>query len=145
MGSACELRGDLHGALQWYERAIAAAVDSHHAEAAEAQYRAALILVQQQSPKKAFQYFMLAAAKAHPEAQYIVGAHFERGVVVKEARRTDAKAWYERAAKQGHAQAQAALASILLEDNDPRAAIVWLQFAADQVCVVHYFILIDIE
>ncbi|ORY92093.1 hypothetical protein BCR43DRAFT_518094 [Syncephalastrum racemosum] len=130
--STCETRGDLHGALQWYERAIAATVDSHHAEAAEAQYRAALILVQQQSPKKAFQYFMLAAAKAHPEAQYIVGAHFERGVVVKEARRRDAKAWYERAAKQGHAQAQAALASILLEDNDPRSAIVWFLLAADQ-------------
>ncbi|KAK4509315.1 uncharacterized protein ATC70_007666 [Mucor velutinosus] len=90
--------------------------DSHFA-----QYRIALMLFHGQGiatdHQKAFHYMKLAANNSNKYAQFIMGFYYEHGILVKQSTQTS-KMWYERSANQGFAEAQTAMANLLINDID---------------------------
>lgn len=90
--------------------------DSHFA-----QYRIALMLFHGQgnatNHQKAFYYMKLAANNGNKYAQFIMGFYYEYGILVKQSTQTS-KTWYERSANQGFAEAQTAMANLLINDID---------------------------
>ncbi|KAL9548085.1 hypothetical protein MBANPS3_005845 [Mucor bainieri] len=86
-----------------------------------AQYRLALMLFHGQgmatNHQKAFHYMKLAASNGNKYAQFIMGFYYEYGILVKQSTHTS-KTWYERSAEQGFAEAQTAMANLLINDID---------------------------
>jgi len=72
-----------------------------------------------------------AAEAGDPDAQFNLAQAYKlgRGVPTDLAQ---AQSWYQRAAQQGHEQAQANLGLILFQNGDRTAAIPWIQKAADR-------------
>ncbi|KAI8061738.1 hypothetical protein BC940DRAFT_244924, partial [Gongronella butleri] len=64
-------------------------------------------------------------------AQFIVGFHFEQGILV-EKNMTLAKKYYEASASQGSADSQAALGIVLSDEQQFEAGMKWLYDAAQQ-------------
>lgn len=110
-----------------------------------AQYRIALMLFHGQGiatdHQKAFHYMKLAANNGNKYAQFIMGFYYEYGILVKQSTQTS-KTWYERSANQGFAEAQTAMANLLINDMDDKKlmdpstkdrALSWLSKAIEQV------------
>ena len=70
------------------------------------------------------------ADKGDADAQFNMGQAYKLGRGVPTDLRL-AQSWYERAAQQGHEQAQANLGLILFQNGERQAAIPWIRKAAD--------------
>lgn len=71
------------------------------------------------------------AEQGDPDAQFNLGQAYKLGRGVP-ADLNLARSWYEKAAQQGHAQAQANLGLILFQDGARAQAMPWIRKAADQ-------------
>jgi len=71
------------------------------------------------------------ADRGDADAQYNLGQAYKLGRGVPMDLRI-AQGWYEKAARQGHAQAQAATGLILFQNGNRAGAMPWLRKAADQ-------------
>jgi hypothetical protein len=71
------------------------------------------------------------ADKGDPDAEFNLGQAYRlgRGVPINLAA---AKTWFERAAKQGHVDAQTTLGLLLFQNGDQAEGLKWLKQAADQ-------------
>lgn len=71
------------------------------------------------------------ADKGDPDAQFNLGQAYRlgRGVPINLAA---AKSWFERAASQGHVDAETTLGLLLFQNGDQPAGLKWLKKAADQ-------------
>jgi cell division septation protein DedD len=71
------------------------------------------------------------ADKGDPDAEFNLGQAYRlgRGVPINLAA---AKTWFERAAKQGHVDAQTTLGLLLFQNGDQAEGLKWLKKAADQ-------------
>jgi cell division septation protein DedD len=71
------------------------------------------------------------AEKGDPDAQFNLGQAYRlgRGVPTNLAA---AKTWFERAAKQGHVDAQTTLGLLLFQNSDQREGLAWLKQAAEK-------------
>jgi cell division septation protein DedD len=71
------------------------------------------------------------ADKGDPDAQFNLGQAYKLGRGVGSADLRIAQSWYEKAAQQGHVQAQANLGLILFQNGDRERALPWIRRAAD--------------
>jgi cell division septation protein DedD len=71
------------------------------------------------------------AEAGEPDAQFNMGQAYKlgRGVPLDV---TQAQTWYERAARQGHAQAEANLGLILFQNNERERAMPWIRRSAER-------------
>lgn len=71
------------------------------------------------------------AARGNPDAMFNLGQLYRlgRGVPIDLG---EAERWYTGAARAGHVDAQTQLGMMLFQNGDPRAAVAWLQRAADK-------------
>ncbi|KAI9310755.1 hypothetical protein BX666DRAFT_2032685 [Dichotomocladium elegans] len=123
---------DVNKALKWYKRTVAFNDSDLSASwIAFAHYRIGIILIATTPNKKteAMRHFTSAASKGHPAAQYRVGS-----AVARLANHQHARQWYMAAARQGHADAQAALGILLMDhfDREHEQGLRFLKKAADQ-------------
>lgn len=70
------------------------------------------------------------AERGDPDAQFNMGQAYKLGRGVPSDLRL-AQSWYEKAAQQGHEQAQANLGLILFQNGERAAALPWIRKAAD--------------
>jgi TPR repeat protein len=70
------------------------------------------------------------ADKGDPDAQFNLGQAYKLGRGVRADLKT-AQSWYEKAAQQGHGQAQANLGLILFQNGERERAMPWIRRAAD--------------
>ncbi|GAN08010.1 cobalamin biosynthesis protein CobT [Mucor ambiguus] len=107
---------DQHDYVNAYQYFYRLRKDNH-----SAQYRIALMLFHGQgiatNHQKAFHYMKFAANNGNKYAQFIMGFYYEYGILVKQSTQTS-KTWYERSASQGFAEAQTAMANLLINDID---------------------------
>lgn len=105
-------------------------------------YRLALICLDYE-PNKALHYMTQSACTGNKYAQFMLGVYYEHGILVKQSR-NEAKTWYERSANQEFAEAQTAIANLLLSELSPvvdkmkdtyqiKEAVDWLLKAESQV------------
>ncbi|KAI8969074.1 hypothetical protein BDF20DRAFT_990903 [Mycotypha africana] len=82
-----------------------------------AQYRIGLMLFHGQGVpvdyQKALHYISMAASNNNKYAQFLMGVYYEHAILVNQSI-TSARMWYERSAYQGFAEAQTAVASLLI-------------------------------
>src|SRR5689334_25075510 len=86
---------------------------------------------QQSDYTKAVAIWMPLATKGDADAQFNLGQAYRlgRGVPTNVAA---AKTWFERAAAQGHVDAQTTLGLLLFQNGDQVGGLKWLKKAADQ-------------
>ena len=75
-------------------------------------------------------YLLAALLSLAPSAE--VEQQFRRAEAIRAAQPARARSLYERAARAGHAGAQAALGSLMFRDGNRTASLSWLKAAADQ-------------
>jgi cell division septation protein DedD len=71
------------------------------------------------------------ADKGDPDAQFDLGQAYKLGRGVPAADLRIAQSWYEKAAQQGHSQAQANLGLILFQNGERQRAMPWIRKAAE--------------
>jgi len=71
------------------------------------------------------------ADKGDPDAQFDLGQAYKLGRGVPARDLAIAQSWYEKAAQQGHAQAQANLGLILFQNGERQRALPWIRKAAE--------------
>ncbi|MEA3062761.1 MAG: uncharacterized protein QOJ94_2542 [Sphingomonadales bacterium] len=71
------------------------------------------------------------ADKGDPDAQFDLGQAYKLGRGVPARDLAIAQSWYEKAAQQGHAQAQANLGLILFQNGERQRAMPWIRKAAE--------------
>lgn len=123
---------DRKKALRWFEKC----------NDPMSNYRLALIYLDHE-PNKALHYMSQSACTGNKYAQFMLGVYYEHGILVKQSR-NEAKTWYERSANQEFAEAQTAIANLLLSEISPvvdkmkdtyqiEEALDWLYKAESQV------------
>lgn len=80
-------------------------------------YRMSIILFKQYKPQQGLHYMSLSAEEGNKYAQYVLAVFYHHGILVKQSNES-AKMWYERSAYQGFAEAQTALANLLIHQID---------------------------
>jgi len=86
---------------------------------------------QQSDYTKAVSIWMPLATKGDPDAQFNLGQAYRLGKGVP-TNVSSAKTWFERAAGQGHVDAQTTLGLLLFQNGDQVGGLKWLKKAADQ-------------
>lgn len=81
-----------------------------------AQNDLALLFLEQERPDLAFHWFMLAAQQQHPDAMHYLSHLYSRGLGIK-PNETEAMLWLAKAARAGHAIAQAQMTAITGTDE----------------------------
>lgn len=79
-----------------------------------AKYRMSIILFKQYKTEQGLEYMTVSSNEGNKYAQLILAIYYHRGILVKQSTET-AKLWYQRSANQGLAEAQTALANLLLQ------------------------------
>ncbi|KAI9246147.1 hypothetical protein EDC94DRAFT_627566 [Helicostylum pulchrum] len=79
-----------------------------------AKYRMSIIYFKQYKAEQGLEYMTVSANEGNKYAQLILAIYYHRGILVKQSIET-AKLWYQRSANQGLAEAQTALANLLLQ------------------------------
>ena len=118
---------DIDEACLWYEKAAEMGNVS-------AGYTAGKILKNRRRNRdleKSVELFRSSAKREHMDSQYELGQAYHYGLGIPKDSLL-AKEWYEKAAKQGHANAQNNLAAIYYYANDYSSAYKWFKLAADQ-------------
>ncbi|KAG2220030.1 hypothetical protein INT45_012206 [Circinella minor] len=93
-----------------------------------AQFRIGSLLFDE-DPRDALQWFLKSANRGNLHAQYIVGVHYEFGIQVNKDL-NKAKEYMLKSAMQEFSHAQAALGILLMNSNDFKEGIHWLERAA---------------
>jgi len=86
---------------------------------------------QQADYTKAVAIWMPLATKGDPDAEFNLGQAYRLGKGVP-TNVSSAKTWFERAAGQGHVDAQTTLGLLLFQNGDQVGGLKWLKKAADQ-------------
>ncbi len=104
-------------------------------------YRIAILyyLKYNNKQEKSLYYMLESAHLGNKYAQFMLGVYYQHGILVKQSI-IDAKTWYERSANQEFAEAQTALANLMLkgkEEDEQNAALLWLYKAEYLVCKIN--------
>ncbi|KAG0164094.1 hypothetical protein DFQ28_010813 [Apophysomyces sp. BC1034] len=125
-------------AFSWFKTAAEIDFDNLDPEAKElaalAQCRVAAMLFKGEGvfedAENAWHWFLKSAKNGNKYAQYMVGVHYERGLIVE---KDDEKAayYFSQSAEQGFAEAQTVLGIRLMEQKKYSEGICWLERAVD--------------